>query len=158
VNQSVKNGKKKFIIFAAIISLGIGLFLSQSIAPGIRVERLTLAKDTPALKFIPSASGQHPVALLCHGITASKETMFRPAEALASAGFVCYAMDFPGHGQSPHRFNVENTIDALSAVSHQIGPIDIFVGHSMGAGPGSFAVHLETLKPNLFIAIRAIPN
>jgi hypothetical protein len=84
--------------------------------------------------------------------------MFRLGETLATAGFICYAMDFPGHGQSSQRFNVNNTVDALNAAIHEIGPIDVFIGHSMGAGAGAFAVHSETLKPGLFIAIGAAPQ
>ena len=32
---------------------------------------------------------------MAHGVTASKETLFRFGEALARAGFTCYAVDLP---------------------------------------------------------------
>ena len=47
--------------------LAMGVALSHRIEPGVRVQKVTLAGDTPALKFIPAGPGPHPVALLAHG-------------------------------------------------------------------------------------------
>jgi predicted dienelactone hydrolase len=78
----------RWIVLAAIAVLILGVILSRVIEPGVRVEKVTLAQDTPALRFMPSGAGPHPVALLAHGYAASKETLFRYGEALAAAGFI----------------------------------------------------------------------
>src|SRR5690242_14443312 len=93
-----------FIAAAALALIAVGVALSHRIEPGVRVEAVTLAGDTPALRFLPAGSGPRPVALLAHGVTASKETLFRFGEALAAAGFECIAVDLPGHGESPRSF------------------------------------------------------
>lgn len=148
----------RWVAMTGLVCLLIGIALSHLFEPGVKVERVNLTWDTPALRFSPTMPGPHPTALLTHGITASKETLFRYAESLANAGFVCYAMDFPGHGQSWQRFNVNNTVRTLTDVIHQLGPIDVFVGHSMGAGVGGWLVHEGTFKPGLFIAVGAAPD
>ena len=120
---------------------------------------MTLSGDTPALQFFSAGQGPHPVALLAHGVTASKETLFRFGEALASAGFVCYAVDLPGHGQSPRRFSFSfaDTVHTLEKVAYDLGWVDVFLGHSMGAGAGAIAVEDGDLSPRLFIAVGAVP-
>jgi len=119
------------------IAVAIGLFvagvaLSHRVEPGIRVEAVTLAGNTPALKFLPAAPGPHPLALLAHGITGSKENLFRFGEALAAAGFVCYAVDLPGHGASPQSFSFPGNALALAAIAQELGAVDVYLGHSMG--------------------------
>src|SRR3974390_2245371 len=89
------------IAAVAAVCLVTGVALAHWVEPGVRVQKVTLADDTPALKFIPVGLGPHPVALLAHGYASSKEAMFRYGEALAAAGFVCYSVDQPGHGASP---------------------------------------------------------
>ena len=118
-----------------------------------------LAGQTPTLKFVPQSPGPHPVALLAHGVTASKETLFRIGESLTTAGFICYAVDLPGHGQSSQPFaGGSANRQALDSVAKSVGPMDVFVGHSMGSHAGSLAVRDGTLKPRLFIAVGAFPN
>ena len=135
-----------------------GVALSHRVEPGVQVEAVTLAGDTPALKFVPADSGPHPVVLLAHGITGSKEMFFRFGEALAAAGFVCVSVDLPGHGASEKAFSLAGTVQALEAVTHALGPVDVFIGHSMGAYAGAGAVHDAGLNPRLFIAVGAIPD
>ncbi|MGA2555192.1 MAG: hypothetical protein ABSG04_02855 [Verrucomicrobiota bacterium] len=65
-----------FIAGVAAVCFVTGIALSHLIEPGVRVQKVTLAEDTPALKFLPAGPGSHPVALLAHGLTASKETLF----------------------------------------------------------------------------------
>ena len=73
----------------AVVCFFCGLALAHRFESGVRVQKVTLAEDTPALKFIPTGAGPHPVALLAHGYAGSKETLFRYGEALAAAGFIC---------------------------------------------------------------------
>lgn len=97
---------QRWIVVAAIISVGAGAALSHLIEPGVRVQKVTLAEETPALEFLPAGPGPHPVALLAHGSPASKETLFRYGEALAAAGFICYDVDLPGHVNISEKVNV----------------------------------------------------
>jgi pimeloyl-ACP methyl ester carboxylesterase len=98
------------------------------------------------------------VALLAHGVTASKETLFRFGEALAAAGFDCHAVDLPGHGESQLRFSAAEIVAQMGHITRSLGRVDVFVGHSMGAGAGQASLQHGDLSPKLFIAIGANPN
>ena len=140
----------------AAICLITGVALSHRVEPGIRVEKVTLAQDTPALRFMPTGAGPHPVALLAHGYAASKETLFRYREALAAAGFICYSVDQPGHGASPRKLDFMEAVHTLEAVAREVGPVDVLAGWSMGGYTGGEAVRKGGMEPRLFIAIGAI--
>ncbi len=147
----------RFIAAASIICFVFGLALSHRIEPGVRVQKVTLAEETPALKFLPAGPGPHPVALLAHGYAGSKETLFRYGEALAAAGFICYSVDQPGHGASPRKYAFMEAVHTLEAVAREVGPVDVFAGHSMGGDTGGEAVRQGGMKPGLFIAVGAFP-
>ncbi len=141
----------------AAICFITGLALSYRIEPGVRVEKVTLAEETPALKFSPLGPGPHPVALLAHGYASSKEAFFCYGEALAAAGFVSYSVDQPGHGASPRPFTLMETTHVLEAVAREVGPVDVFAGWSMGGFTGGEAVREGGMKPGLFIAVGSMP-
>lgn len=156
---NVMSARTKWCLAAiSIACLATGVALSHRVEPGVRVEAVTIAGDTPALKFVPANSGPHPVVLLAHGVTGSKEMFFRFGEALAAAGFVCVSVDLPGHGASEKAFSLAGTVQTLEVVTHVLGPVDVFIGHSMGANAGVGAVHDAGLNPRLFIAVGAIPD
>jgi pimeloyl-ACP methyl ester carboxylesterase len=140
------------ITAVALACFAAGVVLSR------RVEAVTLAGDTPALQFRPADPGPYPVTLLAHGVTASKESLFRLGEALAAAGFVCYAVDLPGHGESPRPFLPHENAPTLEGVARALGSVEVFIGHSMGAGAGAEAVRRAGLSPRLFIAVGALPD
>ena len=142
----------------AFAILAAGVVLSHRVEPSVHVEGVTLAGDTPALRFLPAALGPHPVALLAHGFTASKETLFRFGEALAAAGFECVAVDLPGHGESARSFSWRGNGGALEAVARTLRSVDVFLGHSMGTYAGAQAVRDAGLSPRLFIAVGALAN
>lgn len=142
---------------AAAVWLVIGIVLSHRIEPGVRVQKVTLAEQTPALEFIPTGAGPHPVALLAHGYAGSKETLFRYGEAFAAAGFICHDVDQPGHGASPRTYTFMEAAHTLEAVAREVGPVDVFAGHSMGGATGGEAVREGGMKPGLFIAIGFMP-
>ncbi|MEN6337438.1 MAG: alpha/beta fold hydrolase, partial [Phycisphaerales bacterium] len=144
------------IAAASLLCLAFGLALSHRIEPGVRIQKVTLVEETPALKFIPGGPGPHPVALLTHGYASSKETLFRYGEALAAAGFICYDVDQPGHGASRRTYAYMEAVHTLEAVAREVGPIDVFVGHSLGYVTGGEAVREGGMKPGLFIAMGAI--
>ena len=142
---------------AAAVCFVTGIALSHRIERGVHVQKVTLAEETPALKFIPAGPGPHPVALLAHGFAASKETLFRYGEALAAAGFICYSVDQPGHGASARTYTLIETVHTLEAVAREVGPVDVFAGHSMGGHTGGEAVRQGRMRPGLFMAIGAMP-
>ena len=144
------------VVVLGVSFFAAGVILSRRVEPGVGVEAVTLAGDTPALQFLPTNSGPRPVALLAHGVTASKETLFRFSEAFAAAGFVCFAVDLPGHGESRRLFSLAENAPTLEGIARAIGSVEVFVGHSMGAGAGAKAVRdggLSSLR--LFIALGA---
>src|SRR5690242_732434 len=110
-----------FIAGVAAVCFITGIALSHRIEPGVSVQKVKLAEETPALKFIPATPAPHPVALLVHGSPASKETLFRYGEALAAAGFICYAVDLPGYGASPRTYTFMDTVHTLETVAHEVG-------------------------------------
>src|SRR5438128_488442 len=146
------------IALVAIAFLTAGAVLSHRIEPGVRVKTVIIAGHTPALQFSRADSAPHPVALLAHGLHGSKETLFRLGEALATAGFVCFALDFPGHGASARSFSRPESARTLTGVAREIGPVDVFIGHSLGAGAGAESVRNGGFRPQLFIAVGALPD
>jgi hypothetical protein len=101
IREYARERVHRWIVVAGIISLAVGAALSRAIEPGVRVEKVMLTPNTPALRVFPATPGPHPIALLAHGATGSKETLFCFGEALAAAGFDCYSVDQAGHGESP---------------------------------------------------------
>src|SRR3954447_4124077 len=96
------------IVATAITSLGAGAALSRVVEPGVRVEKIMLTTNTPALRLFPATPGPHPIGLLAHGNGGSKEMLFRFGEALAAAGFDCYSVDQAGFGESPQACSLTN--------------------------------------------------
>jgi pimeloyl-ACP methyl ester carboxylesterase len=146
------------MLSAAIASLIAGTLLAHLIEPGVGIEKVVLAGNTPAIHLFPKTSGPHPVALLAHGIMASKETLFRFGEALAAAGFDCYTVDLAGHGESRLRCSGAEMVTQIGDITRALGGVDVFVGHSMGAGVGGASVQNGDLNPKLFIAAGANPS
>jgi hypothetical protein len=132
-----------------------GAILSRVIEPGVRVEKVMLAANTPALRLFPAAPGPHPIALLAHGGTGSKEMLFRFGEALAAAGFDCYSVDQAGHGESPQPYSLANIKSKPRELERALGGVDVFVGHSMGGGAGAWSVREDGFRPRLFIGLES---
>ena len=144
-----------WITTAAIVCFVAGLALSRRVEPGVRVKTVTLAGNTPALEFLPAGPGPHPVALFAD----SKAEWFCYGEALAAAGFKCFAVDLPGLGASPQQgFSLYEAVRTVAEVAHAVGPVDVFLGHSMGAYVGSGAVRDGDLQLKLLIAVGALPD
>ncbi len=156
--QTCAPGIERWIVAAAIASLVAGILLSHLIESGVGVEKMILDGSSPTIHLFPKTSGPHSVALLAHGVTASKETLFRFGEALASAGFDCYAVDLPGHGESRLRFSGPEIVAQMGRIAKTLGRVDVFVGHSMGAGAGQASFWNGDLNPKLFIALGANPD
>jgi pimeloyl-ACP methyl ester carboxylesterase len=144
---------QRWIVAAAIISLGAGAALARVIEPGVRVEKLMLTTTTPALRVFPATAGPQPIALLAHGGGASKAMLFRLCEALAAAGFDCYSVDQAGYGESPQSCSVANRRRSFLEAERALREVDVFIGYSMGCGTGSWSVREAGFRPKLFIGI-----
>jgi hypothetical protein len=145
----------RWLVAAAIAALILGVILSRAIEPGVRVEKIMLTINTPALRIFPATPGPHPIALLAHGCTGSKEMLFRFGEALAAAGFECYSVDLAGHGESPQPCSVTNILLGAQEFERAPGAVDVFIGHSMGGGVGAWSVREAGFRPKLFIGVGA---
>jgi pimeloyl-ACP methyl ester carboxylesterase len=91
----------------------------------LKTEKVTLAGDTPALRLCSKMPGPHPIALLAHGGTASKEMLFRCGESLAAAGFDCFAVDQPGHAGEPQGATEKFAI--IRAIRVKSPPSSVFI-------------------------------
>jgi len=143
----------RWVIAAAIAALILGAILSRVIAPGIRVEKIMLTTNTPALRLFPATPGPHPIALLAHGNLASKEMFFRFGEALAAAGFDCYSVDQAGFGESPQPCSLTNLRLKPQELERALGAVDVFIGHSVGGELGAWGVREGEFRPKLFIGV-----
>jgi pimeloyl-ACP methyl ester carboxylesterase len=97
---------------------------------------------------LPSAS--HLPVLLIHGVTSSNRAFQLFAKSLVERGFVPYAVDLRGRGESnslPGPFGMKNHARDMADVIKFIGveSIDV-IGHSMGA---FVAVALQGTEPKL---------
>ena len=144
-----------WIVLAAILGVVAGAMLSHVIEPGVRVEKVMLATNTPALRIFPATPGPHSVALLAHGCGGSKEMLFRFGEALAAAGFECYSVDQAGFGESPEPCSLTNILRNFRETEQALGAVDVFIGHSMGGGVGDWSVDEAGFRPKLFIGVGA---
>ena len=124
----------------ATASLIAGGILSRAIESGVRREKVWLAGGTPAIRLRPETPGPYPIALLAHGGTASKETLFRFGEALAAAGFDFFTVDQAGHGESRQSFTLFRVTGKPEALARALGSVTVFLGHSMGGGAGAWSV------------------
>jgi pimeloyl-ACP methyl ester carboxylesterase len=81
----------------------------------------------------PDGTARGRVVLL-HGMMSTAATWWRAGPALAARGWVVDALDLPGHGVSPRSARPLD-LDALvdGTASRLGGPVDLLVGHSLGA-------------------------
>jgi hypothetical protein len=151
--QQMQTRVQLWIVAAAIISLAAGATISCVVEPGVRVEKIMLTPNTPALRLFPASAGPHPIALLAHGNGGSKEMFFRFGEALAAAGFDCYSVDQAGYGESPQSCSLTDVRLNFVEAERALGEVDIFIGHSMGVASGSWSVRDAGFRPKLFIGV-----
>jgi len=86
--------------------------------------------------------GKGPVVLLMHGwgSRAGRFRLFVPE--LQARGFRAVAFDGPGHGRTGgSSASLPQFAAALAAVSAVVGPVDAFIGHSLGAAAALFAMN-----------------
>lgn len=96
------------------------------------------------LRWEPEGAARGEVALV-HGVMALAETWWRIGPALAARGWRATAVDLPAHAGDVRRdgpLDLDALVDGLAA--HLDGPIDLLVGHSLGA---IVALALMTREP-----------
>jgi pimeloyl-ACP methyl ester carboxylesterase len=103
----------------------------------------------PIIPAVFHAAGQEgPAILLIHGFGADRQSWLVNQQALAAAGRV-YALDLPGHGETP--LTGPGRLDDLARGVEKaiegsgVGPIHI-VAHSLG---GAVAIALAAARPDL---------
>lgn len=107
-------------------------------------EKITFTNKGKVLKgkiYLPAVLGKKlPAVIVCHGIACSKESMEHICLELVKEGFIAFAFDFGGHGESYLRVpDIQDNIeDVQSAVNYLKTRKDVdldnlyAVGHSMG--------------------------
>ena len=152
-------GRSRLVAAIAVAVLATGAVLARATEPGLEVTRVALSTG-PAIRIAPVGSGTHPTALLGHGITASKETLFRVGEALAASGFDCLLVDFPGHGDSSAAFPGDGESVLVEGARLLSGSkrVDVVIGHSMGANVAARALRDGRIEARLLLAFGAVPS
>ena len=90
---------------------------------------------------------REPLAVLVHGVTSSSRTWWRVGPALAERGYRVLAVDLRGHGASPRAVAGLSVADLAADVAETVeGPVDLLVGHSLGA---LVALELVGRRPGL---------
>lgn len=135
------------VLAAALVVLG-GIAAATGVAAwradgDVRVTPVRLSRS-PGVVVRPAAGVRAPeaggVALLVHGFGCNRSMMMPLAKHLARRGVASYALDLPGHGASPLRFDPEAAQAEVRAALGEIGARErlrpeqvIVVGHSYGA-------------------------
>jgi pimeloyl-ACP methyl ester carboxylesterase len=94
---------------------------------------LPIEPPTPYIYYAPAGPARGR-ALVIHGLDVSKEVMYFISAALADGGFEVYAIDLPGHGDSPEPFQTDRAEKAVRNAKAYLGDGAIVLGHSLGAG------------------------
>lgn len=119
------------IIVLCVTTFGVGLKTFREARP--EHERGVFGTDppTPYVRFLPEGVSLGTVLVL-HGLDANKEFMKSAAMAMADGGFDVYAVDLPGHGDSPAGISFDNSVRVVEQLLGTLGDVDVVVGHSMG--------------------------
>jgi non-heme chloroperoxidase len=105
----------------------------------------------------------NPLVLLQHGGGQTRHAWKGTGEALARAGFLAYALDARGHGDSEWDADADYSqdvmVDDLIAVAQEIGDTKpVLVGASMGGGVSLCAVVEERMSARALILVDMGPQ
>lgn len=86
--------------------------------------------------------GEGAPVLLIHGWEGRGTQLGHFVDPLVEKGFAVYAVDGPGHGESPGR-SITPTLFAtfLKSIEIEIGPLHALIGHSFGAASSVLAAY-----------------
>ena len=127
-------------------------FASRVVHGELQTPLLTIRPISQIPSGSPTPSSRPLVAVLIHGISASKSVMIPLGLRLAHAGMECHLLDLPGHGQSTETFSPSAALQAIHEVLNSLKndkPLHdrlyaadsvrqvVIIGHSLG---GSLAL------------------
>ncbi|NTU81758.1 MAG: alpha/beta hydrolase [Chloroflexales bacterium] len=108
---------------------------------------LTCRHEALNMSYLRAGESGPPVVML-HGWGAFKELWWSTLRGMGR-DHRCFALDFPGHGDSPigHADTIDGLADAVGAFCDELGLREIvLMGHSMG---GAVAAELALRRPTL---------
>ena len=123
-----------------------------------RTEEFTCMRDGLTIRgtrYIPAEDGRYPIAVLCHGLMQSRNSMRRYAQELSGRGFAAYVFDFNGggsHGTSDGRTTDMSVLtevrDLKAVIAHAKGDRDIWPDRLilMGASQGGLVAALAAAE------------
>lgn len=98
--------------------------LSVTLSEGIQLK---------GFEFSPPKSNQQTV-LICHGYASFGFKFEQYIAPLLKMGYRVLLFDAPGHGLSEGKYiNIVIYSNAIQELIHSVGPVDHFIGHSLGA-------------------------
>jgi pimeloyl-ACP methyl ester carboxylesterase len=123
--------------FRIAIVLLVALLITSVMYARLPGNRDTGTFDTnppaPYTHYLPTGTSRGRV-LAVHGLNSNRHVMNMISLGLSDAGFEVFAIDLPGHGESPAPFNAIAGQQVVEQVFDRLGPQTIVVGHSFGGG------------------------
>ncbi|MFN0016349.1 MAG: alpha/beta fold hydrolase [Saprospiraceae bacterium] len=102
-----------------------------------------------------------PIALLAHGWESNAGRWRKVATGLLRAGYQVVAVDAPAHGRSSGRhFTMLRYAGVLQSVLQTQGPVDVLIGHSVGAAACVWALGQAdpTLRPKRAVVLASFAS
>ena len=122
----------RFRLAIALLLALIAVIAAARFVPGSRVFAVfDTNPPTPYFHYNPIGPPRGRL-LLVHGLNSSKNVMSVLSYGLADAGFEVFAIDLPGHGDSPAPFDALRAQAVIEAVLEKLGPDTSVIGHSLG--------------------------
>ncbi|MCB9197068.1 MAG: alpha/beta hydrolase [Flavobacteriales bacterium] len=126
-----------------------------------KVTKLVSEEFKKPYSIIETGSGSLKVLIL-HGWESRSSDFRKMIDKLKTVATV-YSVDFPGHGvASKSRAHLPIFVDTIHSAVKQIGPVDVTLGHSLGAASLSMAVvdekYFSYFKTLVFLGLHPIPS
>jgi pimeloyl-ACP methyl ester carboxylesterase len=120
--------------------------------PQVQIKRVPF-RGQAITQYSWQAAPGAPQVLLSHGWAGAARQLVPLANALADAGWAVTAIDHVAHGASPGASSeLPMFVQAIEYTVQHIGPLDLIVGHSMGAGAAAVAL-ARGLPAKRFVSI-----
>src|SRR5687767_7747411 len=113
---------------AAAAIFGLAWMQSTRLDPKHESGILPIDPPTPYTRYT-GLDSQRGRVLVIHGLDVSKNTTHLISAAIAEVGFEVYAIDLPGHGDSPVKFRTGLAQQAISNARIFLGEETIVLGH-----------------------------
>lgn len=153
--EGSRDPKEAFIRFNTPVRIGVARREAEVLGRGREVELPFVERDFPGPALKGHWWGSHgPVVLLAHGWSARAATMTAFVDPLLEQGCQVFALDFPGHGDSPGSLcNGYMVSRAWLRAEKEFGPFHGAITHSFGSiGINLFMLNGGGLKQVVHIA------